>query len=351
MRNGLGYSLSLLICVLVACGAPATEVAPAETPRTPPALPPSMAHKAPAQTDPQTARKAPSADFLRGKAAIEQGNEPGAKSAFEAALTKDPNDADAHAYLGAVLEKADKASAEKHYRAALTAVPGHEAGALNLSALLLDAGKADEAAEVSKAAFTKHPESAALAENLGVALATKGDEAGATQALETAQKLAPKDPLAALTLGQWLGKWKKNDAAKAELLKAEKLANGDVGVLASVGFELKNVGAFADCVRVLDGTIAKKDAGELRTYRALCKLGAQDKAGALADLEAAVAKDPKYGPAHFYLGGRYAEAGRWKDVVTAYESYLKLDPDGPLKKMAEDRIKLAKEKMKGGGKK
>jgi hypothetical protein len=32
---------------------------------------------------------------------------------------------------------------------------------------------------------------------------------------------------------------------------------------------------------------------------------------------------------------------------------LKLDPDGPLKKMAEDRIKLAKEKMnkKGGGKK
>jgi Tfp pilus assembly protein PilF len=339
-RAGVVVGVLALAASRVACGGP-PEPQVAE-PARPPTLPPSLTKGPPAP-----AAGAPSPDVARGKAALEKGDEPGARAAFEAALAKDANDADAHAYLGALLERADKAAAEKHYRAALATAPGHEVGSVNLSALLLDAGKADDAAALAQAGLEKHPKSAALAENLGVALATKGDEAGATRAMELAVKLAPGDPLAPLTLGQWLGKWKKADAAKERLLQAEKLANGDVGVLASVGFELKNVGAFADCIRVLDGALSKQDAAELRTYRALCKLGARDKAGALSDLESAIAKEPKYAPAYFYLGGRHAEAGRWKDVVAAYETYLKLEPGGPMKKAAEERIKLAKEKLKG----
>lgn len=342
--NGL---VVVSVLALAACGGGAEPTN--EPPHTPPTLPPSLKLGGGEPAQKPEARKA-SADFVRGKAALEQGNEAGARAAFEAAIAKDANDPDAHAYLGAMVEKSDKAAAEKHYRTALGAVAGHEAATLNLSALLLDQNKADEAVTLLKASADAHPESAALKLNLGLALAQKGDEAGATAALAEATKLAPKDPMGHITFGQVLGKWKKNDQAKEELLKAEKLAAGDIGVLASVGFELKNVGAFADCVRVLDGTIDKKDAAELRTYRALCKLGAQDKAGAQADLEAAVAKDPKYGPAHFYLGGRYAEAGKWKEVVTAYEAYLKLEPDGPMRKAAEERIKLAKEKQKGGAK-
>lgn len=347
MSNGFRsrFIFGAIGAFLVACGGPEPV---AEPPKTPPTLPPSMKLGGPA-VDPAPASSGPSADVVRGKAAVEQGNEPAARAAFEAALVKNANDPDAHAYLGALVEKTDRPAAEKHYRAALAAVPGHEIAALNLSALLLDAGKTDEAVEVCKSAAEKHPQSAALKQNLGVALGAKGDEAGATAALAEAVKLSPKDPLGHLTYGQWLGKWKKADAAKEQFLQAEKLANGDVGVLASVGFELKNVGAFADCVRILDLTLAKKEAAELRTYRALCKLGAQDKAGAQADLEAAVAKEPKYGPAYFYLGGRYADAGKWKEVVTAYETYLKLEPDGPLRKAAEDRIKLAKEKEKEKG--
>ncbi len=346
VRAGLALALVAgLAGASLGCGGGGPEGQVAEPPRTPPALPPSLA-KVPGRAP----AGAPSADVVKGKAALEQGDEAGARAAFEAALAKAPNDADAHAYLGALLEKGDKAAAERHYRAALASAPGHEIGSVNLSALLLDTGKYDEAIAIARAGAEQHAQSAALAENLGVALASKGDEAAATTSMELAVRLAPKDPLALLTLGQWLGKWKKTDAAKERFLQAEKLAGGDLGVLASVGFELKNVGAFADCVRVLDGTIAKKDAAELRTYRALCKLGARDKAGALADLEAAVAKEPKYAPAHFYLGGRHAEAGKWKDVLTDYETYLKLEPDGPMKKAAEERVKLAKEKLKGAKK-
>lgn len=348
MIQGFARSVVVVSVLSFAAGCGGGPEPVTEPPKTPPTLPPSM--KLGGGEGPKAEARKPSADFARGKAALEQGNEPGARAAFEAAIAKDANDPDAHAYLGAMVEKNDKAAAEKHYRAALATVPGHEAATLNLSALLMDANKLDEAIEALKASAEKHGDSAALKLNLGLALAAKGDEPGATAALGEAVKLAPKDPMGHITFGQVLGKWKKNDAAKEELLKAEKLANGDVGVLASVGFELKNIGAFADCVRVLDGTIDKKDAAELRTYRALCKLGAQDKPGAQADLEAAVAKDPKYGPAHFYLGGRHAEAGKWKEVVTSYETYLKLEPDGPMRKAAEERIKLAKEKQKGGAK-
>lgn len=343
MRFRAFVVVSVFAGALVACGGPEPI---SEPPKPPPTLPPSLAMGGPKDPAPAAA-KGPSPDVAKGKAALEQGNEPAARAAFEAALAKDPNDADAHAYLGGLTEKQDKAGAEKHYRAALAAVPAHEAASLNLSALLLDTNRVDEAVTVAKTASAAHPKSAALRLNHGVALATKGSEVEATAELSEATKLAAQDPLAHLTFGQWLGTWKKNDAAKEELLKAEKLANGDLGVLASVGFELKNVGAFADCVRVLDGAISKKDAAELRTYRALCKLGAQDKPGAQADLEAAVAKDPKYGPAHFYLGGRYAEAGKWKEVIAAYEAYLKLEPEGPLRKMAEERIKLAKDRKDG----
>lgn len=37
-----------------------------------------------------------------------------------------------------------------------------------------------------------------------------------------------------------------------------------------------------------------------------------------------------------------------EDGATDY--YLKLEPDGPMKKAAEERVKLAKEKLKGAKK-
>ncbi len=325
----------------LACGGP-PAVEPTHGALTPPSLPPSMA----GPKDPPRPPAGPSPDVTRGLTLLESNDLAGARRAFEAALSRNASDPDAHVYLGSLDERGgDRASAEKHYRAALVATPDHEGGAVNLSALLLDAGKLDESISLARGALATRPGSASLHTNLGVALAAKGDEAEATRHLEEAVRLAPKDPMPLLTLGQWLGKWKKNDAAKARFQQADKLSGDDVGVLASIGFELKNIGAFPECIAVLDRTLAKRDAAEIRTYRALCKLGAQDKAGALADLETAVRKEPKYGPAHFYLGGRYAEAGRWKDVVSEYEIYLKLDSDGPLRKAAEDRIKIAREKL------
>jgi hypothetical protein len=87
-----------------------------------------------------------------------------------------------------------------------------------------------------------------------------------------------------------------------------------------------------------------KDAPELRTYRAVCKLGMKDQAGAKGDLEAAIAG--QYAPAHFYLARVLADASDWKGAASEYETFLKLEPNVPASKVAREKLKLVKEHIK-----
>lgn len=347
MTTRTGLALLLVAAALAGCG-PSTPPPNAGDKDKPPPLdtPPPATASASGSATPPPAPTA-SGDKGKGMKALEAGDLAGAKTAFEAAQKANPKDAEVVYYLGLVAEKSgDKAGAERGYREALKMKPDLDAAATNLGALLVEAGKVDDAITVLKGAIARRPDAGELRLNLAVALAQKGDQAAATKEFDEAVKLQGKDPIYLVTYAQWLGQWKQTDAAVAKLKAASALAGQDVGVLASIGFEMKNVGAFADCVTVLDKAVGLKDAAELRTYRALCKLGNKDKAGSLADLEAAVKKEPSYGPAHFYLGGRYADAGKWAEVIQEYEAYLKIEPKGPLAKQAEERIKRAKTKLK-----
>ena len=250
-----------------------------------------------------------------------------AKTAFESA-TKSAHDApDAHFYLGVVAEKQnDKATAETEYKTALKLRPDFLDAQSNLAALYIDEQKNDDAIAILKSAIAKHSNEAALHLNLAVALASKGDSANADTEFQQAAKLAPSDPMTLITYGHWLGEWKKNDAAVVQLRAARPLVKDDVGMLASVGHEFRLVGAFADCVPTLDRAIQIKDVAELRTDRAVCKLGAKDEAGALADLQQAVKEDGNYAQAHFYLGTAYEKAGKTKEAIAEDEAFLKIAP-------------------------
>lgn len=330
----------LLITFLLACGGP-DKPAEAPDPVIPSAKEPATPHAGPAKASPAQAA------IAKGAKALEANDVKGARSAFDDAMKLDPENGEIFYYLGVVAEKQnDRAAAERNYRAALGKKPDLVEAATNLGALLIDGGQIDEAIAVLRKAAGLRKDQATLHANLALALAMKGGaEAESAKSFDEAVKLAPKDAMVLLTYGQWLGKWKQNDAAAAKLKSAREAAAGDLGILASVGFEQKNVGAFKDCIATLDQAIGLKDAAELRTYRALCKLGADDKPGASADLKAAVAADAKYGPAHFYLGGRLAEEGKRDLATKEYEAYLKLEPKGPLASKAEERIKiLAKKK-------
>jgi tetratricopeptide (TPR) repeat protein len=257
---------------------------------------------------------------------------------------RDPKDASAALLLGLIDEKqGDAAGAERAYRDAVKLRPDLEAAYLNLSALLIDQKRTDDALTVARAGLSKLPSSAGLHANVATVLAEKGDQAGASGEFDQATHAAPSDPMLLVTYAHWLRVWKQGDAALAKLRAARPLTK-DPGMLAGIGEEMKGLGAFSDCISTLDQAIAAKSAPELLTYRAMCKRGAKDAAGAKADLDAAIAG--QYAPAHFYLARVLAESGDAKGAATEYETFLKLEPNVPAAKLAREELKRVKEHQK-----
>lgn len=325
------------LVALLACGgsepaarspAPAATAA-SESPSAAPVSPPSPA--------------APSPELLAGIKAFDAGNYSEARLSFQAAAKKNPNDADAFYNLGMACEKlGDKAAAEAAYTSALAAKPELEAASIDLSALYVDEGRVDEALAVGRAGLAKHPGSAKLHENLAAALAARGSQDLAIKEFEAAIEITPAEPMLQLTFAHWLNVWHVRGAG-VHLDAAGKLAKNDYALVASIAHEYRMAGEFESCVKTYDRAVAIKDGGEVRTGRALCRVALKDEKAALDDLKAAVAVEPTFAPAHYYLGGRLGVAKRFKDAAAEYAKYLQLDPNGSLAKQAGERLKAAQE--------
>jgi Flp pilus assembly protein TadD len=293
-----------------------------------------------------TVAPASSPDVARGIKLLEDGDFKGARAAFEAAVQKNPKDADAQYYLAVTLEKGgDKAGAEKGYREALKLKPDMDEAAINLAALLVEGEKWDDAIALLRPAVARHGTDAGLHTNLALALAGKGDVAGATTEFEAAVKLTPNDAMLLFTYGHALAVLKQGDAAVAKLKLARDAAGNQADLLAGIGHELLLLRAVPDCIATFDKAIALKDGAPSRTERALCKIAAKDDAGAIADLQAATKAEPNYALAHYWLGTRLGAAKKWADAIKEFEAYLKLEPTGPKAEAAKQGIATAK---KGG---
>jgi len=311
-------------------------------PRSPGEAPPAAALSSePVAPSPQASSAPPSPEALAGIKAFDAGNYPEARRSFEAAVRKNPRDFESSYNLGMACEKlGDAGAAEAAYMAALATKPDLETAAEELTALYVDAGRFDDALSVGRAALAEHPKSAPLHENVGVALASRGDREGAARELRAAADAQPSQPMYRFTLAHWLNAWHAPGAV-AELDAARDLAKDDYGLIAGIGFEYRLAGDFAACEKMFDRAIRIKDGGEVRTQRALCKLGEKDEKATLDDLRAAIAAEPTYAPAHYYLGGRLAIAKKFREAAAEYAKYLELAPDGSLAKAARERMKAA----------
>jgi tetratricopeptide (TPR) repeat protein len=337
---GFGVVVAVM-SALAACGGSAP---PAETGGTTPALPGSSAPDT--SSLPSGPEPAPTAELMAGLKAFDAGSYADARKAFEAASKKDPSNYEALFDLGQTCEKlGDKPAAEAAYKAALAVKPDLDTAAAALSSMYIDAARLDDALAVAKAGLAKHPGSAALHENLGVALATRGDQDPAIQELEAAIKAQPNEPMYHLTFAHWMNAWHVRGAAP-HLDAARDQAKDDYALLVSIGFEYRMAGEFDSCIKLFDRVIAVKDGGEVRTDRALCRLGTKDEKGTLDDLQAAVAKEPGYAQAHYYLAGRLASGKHYKEAAAEYAKYLELAPNGSLAKAATERLKLAQDAAK-----
>lgn len=324
-----------MVVVLSACGGgepPARAPGDVEAENTPPAS--SGGSSADGEID-------------KGTAAIKAGDWNAARAAFESALAKDPKKAEAHYYLGLVLDKAgDRTAAATHYEQALAISPNLSEAATNLIAIDVEARKFDDAIVLAKKVLAKDDKNAEIQLNLATALSGKGDVDEASKAFEKAVALAPNDARFYMAFAKHLEGAKKSDQAVERLKQAERVAGDDPALLGSIGFSFRTARAVPECIAAFDRAIALKDNADFRTNRALCKYAAKDKTGAVADLKAATTAEPAFAPAHYWLGSWLHDDGKFAEAVAEYDAYLKAAPDGPMAKAAEGKSKLAKEKKK-----
>lgn len=333
----------LAALVLAACGGSGTP--PAQTGGATPA---DSSGATPADTSAsgsssQAPEGPPSPDVAAGLKAFDAGNFAEARTDFESATKKNPNDYQAFVDLGQTCEKlGDTASAEAAYKSALGVKPDLDGAAAELASLYVADGRIDDAFAVCKAGIAKHPGSAPLHTSMGIALAAHGDQDQATAEFEQALKITPTDPMIHLTFAHWLNVWHVRGATP-HLDAAIGMVQNDLGMIASIGFEYRMAGEFDSCVKTFDRAIKMKDGGEVRTERALCKLGLKDDKGAMDDLQGAISVEVSYAPAHYYLAGRLASTKHYKEAAAQYAKYLELAPNGSLAKPATERLKMAQD--------
>jgi Flp pilus assembly protein TadD len=289
----------------------------------------------------------PSAEMDQGTKAFDAGDYATAETQFVAASKKNPKDYRAWVDLGLTYEKLGKKDkAEESFKQALEVKGDLAEAAVELAALYLDAGKADDAIALCKRVLAKNANHAGLHNTLALSLAQKGDGDAALKEFEAAVKLKPLEPMFHLSIAQFMNAAKIKGAVP-HLDEAQRLVKDDVAMLATIAHEYRMSGAFDECVALYDKLVAKKDSGELRTERALCKRGQKDEAGALEDLKQAVAKFPAYAAAHVYLGMRYSAMKKFKEAIAEYEAFLKAAPEDPRAADVKQKIKQAKDAMKG----
>lgn len=347
--------VTIMVSSLAACGGqnpPATDPSGGSAP-TPKASEPSDV-PAPAAAGGGAfdgpAAPASSGEVKHAIAALKHGDLNGARSALEVALKKNENQADAHFYMGIVLDQSgDKAGAEKSFKRALEIDPNLEEAAINLSAVLVDAGKHDEAAAIMKKAIAKNPTNAALHLNLAMALSGKNDVEGANKSFDEATKLDPNNAQYVVTYAAHLVRAGKKDDAVTKLKQAEKMAPNDASVLLSVAVEYKNLKQFKPCIATLDKAIAQKDLAELRIARGSCKLGLKDMQGALVEFKDAAAHEPNNARARAAYGNALADSGKFDEAIAEWEAVIKLVPGTPAAKQSEKKIEIAKKKQAAGG--
>lgn len=302
---------------LSACGGSAP---PPATPSEPPSL----------ADDDQAASAGPAAPssskVKEGMDAIQAQDFAKAKTALAAAVKETPKDPQAWFYLGVAVEGlGDGKEAATDYGQALKLDPKLTEASTNLSGVLLDSGDAAGARAAAEAGLKVAPKSPALLRNLAVAL-DAADDKGAIAAFKAAVAAAPKDHEVRYLYAESLVRFKDESGAIAELKPL--MAGDDVAVLASVARLLGKLRAFDDCVTTLGNAIAKKDVAELRVQRGICQHGKKDDKAAEADFVAAAAADPKFAPAHYYLGQHKRAQGDMKAAKAELQKAAELDPKG-----------------------
>ena len=325
------------VLFIIGCSA-----APPKQANTPdPSLEDSSAAPAPGPAQ-QKAVPASSGKVQKGIDAIQSQDFAAAKAVLLEAESEAPKDPQAAFYLGVAYEGlGETASAEKQYRKALELDPKLVDASANLSAILVDSGKSKEALPIIENALKLDPKKAELRVNYALALGAEGRSDEALKAYADAVEARPDALDLRLAYASLLAKAGKTNEALEQLRGAAK--SDDPKLLGAVADAFGKLKAPADCVAVLDRALKSKPSPALQVRRGVCRHDAGDAKGAHDDFEAALKLDPKFAPAHYYLGMDARKTDK-KAAVAHFQKAAEAGEQDPVGKRAKAELDELKKK-------
>jgi tetratricopeptide (TPR) repeat protein len=160
-----------------------------------------------------------------GSLAYAGGDFEAALAQYQAAIARNPEDAESFSNLGQVLVKLNRpAEAIPHLQRAAEILPSRWAYQFNLARAYGLLGQWEPAVAGYRRAQTLFPNDYATAFNLGQALHKQGDEVGAVEAYQQAIAIEPNDPSFRMALGISYERLQKRTEAAAAYSEALRLS-------------------------------------------------------------------------------------------------------------------------------
>jgi tetratricopeptide (TPR) repeat protein len=287
-----------------------------------------------------------------GEKLVERGDYGPAADLFRKILVVDPDNSQAHYYLGLAKKNlGDFAAAEQSYRRALELDSGLAAAHNNLGLLLLENGDPAGAKSELDIYLTLHPDDALAHFNFGLVLEELGEQSEATTHYQKAAELDPNDASPWFGLGDLARK--NGDLEKAlEMYRKGGTANPDAAELV-----LKEAQTLLDldrkekAVAVFDRLLGMPEVEPVVLATAgvlLAKHGEQERS--MGMYRAAIAKGEMYPMAHFLLANALARAKQFARAAVQYEKFLSIAPDAKEAVQARKRLdvcRLAQKQVEG----
>ena len=277
-----------------------------------------------------------STNHAEGVAALERGDVAAAKAAFARALSLNPKDAAAHAYLGIIADReGDLNEAEKHFAAAVAADVASPAAHNNYGTILLKRGRTNEAAAEFERSLKLDARQPSALVNLAQIHFARGTPESLRQAralFTRAQELAPDAEIARALVVVALRLDDKPAAAASYRDYAARVGQAPASVTVAtargeLGSALMQAGLFNEAAAELSAALAQEPANvQLILQLARAHLARKDVPAAGRTLEGAVARGIQSGEIYAALAEVYEVSGHVENAIPAMRLAIERDP-------------------------
>jgi len=322
------------------------------------------------------------AQVANGVSALERGDKDKAKLFFEQALKTDPQNLDAHTYLGILADKANQlAEAERHFAAAASLAPSEPSTRNNYGAILMRLGRTDQARVEFEASLKLNPNQPSALTNLAQIYFDRGQLDDLKKARSLLERVGTSDPevsralvITYLKLGQVL--MEKGDVRGAGRTFESAVASGidDAKIYAALAEVYEADGRYENAIPAMRLAVQRDlqnevyhfrygllltdshapGAGIVRLQEALkqfpnlsrlwlalgiAQLTLGQNAEAESSFKRSLTLDAKLVPALAYLAVTYGERGQNDKAIDFYEQAIALNPQlGALHYLIADTI-------------